>query len=141
MKTTSNSTGSQVLVRTVPSFHVLAFMVIFFAAAFLFTAGSAWAKNGVGGFTGPGPDVAITTVEQAKTLPDDSRVVLRGNIVQSLGGKNYLFKDQSGSITVEIGAKKWNGQEVSPDDLVMLHGEVDRDDADVEIDVKRIIKQ
>ena len=141
MKTTRKHTKPVVLARAVSSFQALAFSALFLAAALLFAAGNAWGKNNAGGFTGPGPDVAVTTVEQAKTLPDDSRVVLRGNIVQSLGGKEYLFKDKSGSIIVEIEAKQWAGQEIGPDDLVALHGEVDRDDADVEIDVKRIIKQ
>ena len=141
MKTTSDNTSPVVIARAVRSFHIRAFSALFLAAALLFATGNAWAKNGAGGFTGPGPDVAVTTVEQAKTLPDDSKVVLRGNIVQSLGGKEYLFKDESGSIIVEIGAKKWAGQEIGPDDVVVLHGEVDRDDADVEIDVTRIIKQ
>lgn len=141
MKTKKQGTASTSLGLRAPASGTGTLMAFFLAVALLFTAGSAWAKKGAGGFTGPGSDVVITTVGQAKTLPDDSKVVLRGHIVQSLGGKDYLFKDDSGSIIVEIGAKRWDGQEVGPADKVEIHGEVDRDDADVEIDVKRIIKQ
>ena len=111
-----------------------------------FTAPAAFAKEGkgggydgyAGGYTGPGP--ALVTVEQAKSMNDDARVALKGHIIQSLGGKDYVFKDSSGTITVEISKKKWQGQNIGPDDLVEIHGEVDKEWSKVEIDVKRIIK-
>jgi uncharacterized protein (TIGR00156 family) len=138
MKTTNPHASPVALERVASVSRSRIFLTFFLAVALLFAAGSAWAQ---GGFTGPGPNLAPTTVEQAKTLPDDSKVVLRGYIVQSLGDKDYLFKDDSGSITVEIGRRTWGGQQVGPDDLVEIYGEVDKDDFDVEIDVKRIIKQ
>lgn len=91
-----------------------------------------------GGFSGPG--ISATTVEQAKSMPDDARVVLRGNIVQHLGKDNYLFKDATGTIRVEIDNDKWGGQTVTPDDTVELHGEVDKDWNSVEIDVDRVVR-
>lgn len=94
---------------------------------------------GTGGFKGP--STALTTVEIAKTLRDDAKVVLRGKIERHLGGDNYLFSDSTGSITVDIDNKKWNGQMVSPQDQVEIQGEVDKDWNSVEIDVDRIIKQ
>ncbi len=92
----------------------------------------------MGGYAGPGPD--LVTVEQAKNLPDDARVALKGHIIQSLGGKDYVFKDATGTINVEISKKRWQGQNVGPEDLVEIHGEVDKEWSKVEIDVKRIIK-
>lgn len=74
-------------------------------------------------------------------MGDDARVALKGHIVQNLGDKDYLFKDDSGTITVKIGQKRWEGQEISPSDLVVIHGKIDKDWSEVEIDVKRIIKQ
>ena len=99
-----------------------------------FTGGSAG-----GGFTGPGP--ALTTVEQAKNLRDDTKVTLRGAIVQHLGGDKYLFKDGSGAIHVDIDDDEWMGQSVGPDDTVELYGKVDKDWNSVEIDVKRLTKK
>ena len=91
-----------------------------------------------GGFTGPGP--AVVTVQQAKEMRDDSPVTLRGNIVQSLGDDNYLFRDSTGTITVDIDHKKWNGQQIGPEDTVEIQGEVDKDWTSIEVDVERIIK-
>lgn len=90
-------------------------------------------------YSGPGP--ALVTVEQAKTMNDDARVALKGHIIQSLGGKDYVFKDATGTITVEISNKRWPDQNISPDDLVEIHGKVDKHFSKLEIDVKRIIKQ
>lgn len=92
-----------------------------------------------GGFTGPGP--ALVTVKQAREMRDDTHVTLRGKIVQHLGKDKYLFKDETGSIHVEIDDDEWMGQTVSPDDTVELYGEVDKDWNSVEIDVKRLTKK
>ena len=91
-----------------------------------------------GGFSGPG--LAPTTAKEAATLRDDARVVLRGSIVQHLGKDKYLFKDDSGTIRVEIDGDKWGGQTITPKDAVEIHGEVDKDWNSVEIEVDRIIK-
>lgn len=96
-------------------------------------------RHAAGGYTGPGP--ALVTVEQAKNLRDDTPVALKGRIVRSLGNEDYLFEDGTGGITVEIDRKRWQGQHIGPDDLVEIHGEVDKEWSTVEIDVDRIIKQ
>ena len=44
----------------------------------------------------------VTTVKQAKTMPDDSYVTLKGSITQRLTSDEYTFKDSTGTITVEI---------------------------------------
>lgn len=106
------------------------------AAAGGFT-GPAAAPDARGGFTGP---VKVVSVADAKALPDDTKVTLRGNIESHLGGKNYMFKDDSGSISVEIKHDRWEGQRVSPQDKVQIDGEVDRDSHSLEIEVKRLQK-
>ena len=70
------------------------------------------------------------TVNEARSLPHDSWVVLTGNIVNMLpGGKNYTFRDSlvsssQGEIIVEIGAKHWRGLSVGVSDNVVIFGEV-----------------
>ncbi|WP_409070260.1 YgiW/YdeI family stress tolerance OB fold protein [Desulfobulbus sp.] len=96
-------------------------------------------KQVAGGFSGPGP--ALSTVDQVQNLRDDVPVSLRGNIIQHIGGDTYLFKDDSGTIRVDIDHDIWNGQIVGPADTVKIDGEVDKDWNSVEIDVKRLIKQ
>ncbi|EKY5004456.1 YgiW/YdeI family stress tolerance OB fold protein [Citrobacter amalonaticus] len=104
-----------------------------------------------GGFSGPsatqtqsggfqGPNGSSTTVESAKSLRDDTRVTLRGNIVERISDDLYLFKDATGTINVDIDHKRWNGVTVTPQDTVEIQGEVDKDWNSVEIDVKQISK-
>ena len=65
------------------------------------------------------------TISEAGNLPHDSWVILNGYIVSSLsGGKNYLLRDASGEITVNIGPKEWRGLSVGASDKVEIYGEV-----------------
>ena len=104
-----------------------------------------------GGFSGPtatqsqgggfvGPNGSNTTVESAKSMRDDAWVTLRGNIVERISDDLYLFKDATGTVNVDIDHKRWNGVTVTPQDLVEMQGEVDKDWNSVEIDVKQITK-
>lgn len=92
----------------------------------------------MGGFRGPSQQVS--TVAQVKQMSDHQKVKLIGNIMQSLGGDDYLFQDETDSIQVEIDYKNWRGQIITPDDLVELYGEIDKDWKSIEINVKHIIK-
>lgn len=127
--------------------HILAILL----SAAAVTATPALAQNG--GFSGPagnsntmqqggfnGPDIATTTVEQAKSMRDDSWVILEGNITRKVGDELYEFRDRTGSINVDIDDKDWRGLTVNPQDRVRIEGEVDKDWNSVEIDVKRITK-
>ncbi len=89
-----------------------------------------------GGFKGPAS--GLTTVAQAKSMRDDAWVVLEGHIVRQIGHELYEFKDDSGSISIEVDDKRWLGQNVTPSDKIRIEGEVDKDWNSVEIDVKTI---
>ena len=106
-----------------------------------------------GGFSGPTttttqsqnggfvvPNGSSTTVESAKSLRDDTWVTLRGNIVERISDDLYVFKDATGTVNVDIDHKRWNGVTVTPQDVVEIQGEVDKDWNSVEIDVKQITK-
>ncbi|EHM49231.1 MAG: YgiW/YdeI family stress tolerance OB fold protein [Yokenella regensburgei] len=113
-----------------------------------------FAANTQGGFTGPGtttttqtqaggfqgPSGSVTTVANAKGLRDDTWVTLRGNIVERISDDKYTFKDASGTVNIDIDHKRWNGQTITPQDVVEIQGEVDKDWNSVEIDVKQISK-
>lgn len=90
-------------------------------------------QSGQGGYVGPGPN--LVSVEQAKEMWDDSHVALRGYIVQSLGDEHYLFKDDTGTVNIEIDHDKWRGQKVEPNTLVEIQGEIDKDWGNTKIDV------
>lgn len=102
------------------------------------------------GFNGPsvstqksgykGSKATVTTVTHAKSLPDDSRVILRGKITERVSDDMYKFQDATGVIDVDIDQKRWNGLSVGPQDTVEIQGEVDKDWNSVEIDVKHLRK-
>lgn len=91
-----------------------------------------------GGFVGP--TINVSTVEQVKAMRDDTKVTMQGNIDSHLGGEDYLFRDKTGTIKVEIDHEEWNGQQISPTDIVEIRGEVDKGWKSIEIDVDSIAK-
>ncbi|WP_145519459.1 YgiW/YdeI family stress tolerance OB fold protein [Yersinia mollaretii] len=91
-----------------------------------------------GGFSGP--SATNTTVDKVKSMRDDARVTLQGNIVERLGHDTYTFRDSTGTITVDIDSKRWKGQTITPQDKVQIEGKVDKDWNSVEVDVKNITK-
>ncbi|WP_312670628.1 NirD/YgiW/YdeI family stress tolerance protein [Pseudescherichia sp.] len=84
--------------------------------------------------------VSPTTAAKAKDLQDDSWVKLRGNITERLSDDRYVFRDASGTVNVEIEQKRWNGQNVTPQDQVEIQGKVDKDWNEFEIEVKQITR-
>lgn len=114
---------------------------ILLLAAVFFILGPTWAAEAQnsGGFSGPGPE--LTTVQEAQKMRDDSRVSLKGNLVKSLGDEVYLFRDATGTIEVEIDGDIWRGQNIKPEDIVVISGELDKEWNHTSIDVSSISKQ
>ena len=99
------------------------------------------------GFTGTGSGsttgrVQTVTVNQARNLPDNSLVILTGNIIQSLGRERFTFRDSTGDITIEIDRNLWLllDLSVSATDCVEIRGEIDIENRVAEIDVKYLRK-
>ncbi|MBQ1845771.1 MAG: YgiW/YdeI family stress tolerance OB fold protein [Desulfovibrio sp.] len=94
-----------------------------------------------GGFQGPGASGATSTVAEAKRARDDSWVVLTGHIVSRAGGdhEHYIFRDKTGEIIVDIDDKYFSGRTVTPQNLVRISGEVDKEILErTKIDVKQL---
>ena len=83
-------------------------------------------------------DSVAFTVEQIKILPDDTWVEMTGTIVRFLGDEMYIFRDDTGDITVEIDRKF--RQDFSIGDAVVIIGKIDIDKSVVFINVKNIKK-
>lgn len=82
-----------------------------------------------------------STVKQALTLKDDTKVQLRGHVVKAIGDEKYQFRDQTGTITVDIDDDLWNGKAISATTPITISGEVDVDyqpTKRVEIDVDAV---
>lgn len=84
---------------------------------------------------------SLITVKQALTLKDNTKVQLRGHVVKATGDEKYQFRDNTGSITVDIDDELWQGKPISANTTVTLIGEVDVDYKPlkrVEIDVDSV---
>ena len=112
-----------------------AFVVALGLSANAFAAGFQGQAN-MGGFQGPG--LQPSSISEALKLNDDTPVVLVGQIEKSLGGEKYLFKDATGSVTVEIDNEDWRGVNVTPKDTIVIQGEIDKDFFKTEIDVDSV---
>ena len=81
----------------------------------------------------------IISAARAQTLPHNTVVALRGNIVFGLGGDRYVFRDLSGDLVVKIDDDTW-GMEVGPYDRIAIDGSLKRNDriGQIELDVSVI---
>ena len=83
--------------------------------------------------------VGHATVSEARNLPNNSWVILTGNIVNVLpGGKYYTFRDTTGEIVVEIERKVWRGSSFGPSDRVEIHGYVEVSRGQISFEAKAV---
>ncbi|KGQ69720.1 hypothetical protein OA57_10205 [Chelonobacter oris] len=85
-------------------------------------------------------EIAVSHVASLKEMKDDQLVVLEGFIEQQVGKDDFVFKDDSGSVEVEIDDRAWHGQSVTPKDKVKLFGEVDQSWNKTEVEIHRVVK-
>ncbi len=91
-----------------------------------------------GGFEGPGAR-GVTTAAEVKKARDDMHVVLEGRLVERLRGDKYTFRDDSGTVVVDIDDEDFHGRTVTPQTRVRIYGEVDTEwNRPSEVDVDRL---
>ncbi|WP_412460948.1 YgiW/YdeI family stress tolerance OB fold protein [Pseudomonas sp. SC11] len=93
------------------------------------------------GYTGPGAQ-SITTVAAAKEAADDTPVVLQGYITKKVNNDDkYEFKDNTGTITVEIDNEDLPVTPFNEKTKVKLTGEVEKHlmSREVDVDIVEII--
>ncbi len=90
-----------------------------------------------GGYTGSS-DTPITSILEAKKLGSSVYVKLKGKIASKLGKETYLFKDNTGTVKIEIDDSDWNGIKAGPKDTVIIEGELEREQGGVIVDVDTI---
>lgn len=69
---------------------------------------------------------SVTRVADAGKWEDDQMIVLEGNIIKRVGRKDYVFKDGSGELEIEISRRAWHGDIFSADDRVRLVANVEK---------------
>lgn len=99
--------------------------------AVLSFSGASFAGDGIkkhmGGFKQDISQMPVSTVQNVQNMPEDTMVVLQGNISKRIKKDKYMFNDNTGEMLVEIEGYAWNGQEISPTDVVTIVGEIDKD--------------
>ena len=55
--------------------------------------------------------------------------------MEQLAPYKYTFRDETGSVVVDIDQRKFRGQTVTPDTRIRIVGEVDYDHGNKEVDV------
>ena len=91
-----------------------------------------------GGFNGPSAVPVLNTVKAALHADENATVELTGYIISSIGNEEYMFKDVTGEIKIEIDKKDWHGITVTPTTKIIIRGEVDKDWTVRTIDVNTI---
>jgi uncharacterized protein (TIGR00156 family) len=81
---------------------------------------------------------AVNTVAAALKSPDDTKVVLEGQIVRKIDAQHFEFKDATGMVKVGIDKKHAPAKGLDTNAKVRLNGEVDVKKTGVEIEVKKV---
>ena len=95
-------------------------------------------------YTGPGSTAQVKTVKEVsdnalKLDRKDTMVKLKGFIIEQLGDDNYMFKDATGKIKVEIDKKRLPAATFNENTEMEIIGEVDYDLLEgTEIEVKNV---
>ncbi|MDR0934217.1 MAG: NirD/YgiW/YdeI family stress tolerance protein, partial [Burkholderiaceae bacterium] len=105
------------------------------AALAIGLSGSAYAQ-----YMGPGQQTNVSTVAAVlKSTPDDHDVLLRGKITRKLNHEHYEFKDNTGTIRLEIDDSYFHNVKVTADTVIEIYGEMEKDFMESpEIEVKRL---
>ena len=84
---------------------------------------------------------AVKTVAAALKASDDTPAIIEGKIIKQIDKDEFIFKDSTGEIVIDVSKRAWNGQTISPADTIQIRGKVDTEWNKTEIDVKQVIKK
>ncbi|MEE3696945.1 NirD/YgiW/YdeI family stress tolerance protein [Glaesserella parasuis] len=85
--------------------------------------------------------LAVKSVADALKATDDTPVLLEGQIVKQIDKDEFIFKDKTGEIEIDVSKRAWNGLNIGPQDTIQIRGKVDKDWNKVQVDVKQITKK
>ena len=103
----------------------------------------AFSTNAFAGFDGPRDMPKEVTVDSISDMKDDTKVIIKGYIVEQINEEHYLFKDDTGNVEVDIEDQVFRGLNVTPETQIRLRGEVDKDlweAASVDVDYLEIVE-
>lgn len=83
----------------------------------------------------------LTSVGMVEDLDNDSKVIIRGYILQYLGKDKYLFREPAGirTVIIKIADNNWHGI-IGVNDLVDIKGKINKNKNSFKIDVYSVQK-
>jgi len=84
------------------------------------------------------PTPSNISVGEALAVPDDSKVVVTGRVVQQIDADHFLLRDDTGSITAHIDDDLLGEVKVAPEARLRLSGSVDQDHKPPLLNVKTV---
>lgn len=85
--------------------------------------------------------LVVKTVKDALAANDDTPVTLEGYIVKQIDKDEFIFKDTTGEIQIDVNKRAWKGQTITPQDKIEIRGKVDKEWSQIEVDVKEVFKR
>ncbi len=84
-------------------------------------------------------NIPVVTVVSVQTMPEDSKVNVKGNLSKYVNDEIYVFNDGTGEIMVEIDDDILDPATFQPVENVTLIGEVEKEDGNIIIEVDQIM--
>lgn len=99
-------------------------------------------STAVAGFNGGNASAPKSTVAQAlKVKQDNTPIQLTGKIVRQIDNDEFIFKDATGEIKIDVEDHAWQGLNVTPNDTITIFGSVDHESFEANsIEVYRVEK-
>ena len=101
------------------------FLMLTAAALFATTINASANDTDKGGFQNNNKQQMVT-VSEIEQLKDGDYVVMQGTILEKTGDETYNFKDNTGTMLIEIDDDDWAGITVTPNDIIIIEGEIDK---------------
>lgn len=100
------------------------------------------AQGNKGGFVGSTEQITtLSELEAMSVLSDDKAITLKGYIKSQVAGGQYRFEDSAGkTIVLEIDEDAWGQLKVTPEMMVLLHGEAEREFGALKIDIDKVTR-
>lgn len=83
----------------------------------------------------------VKSVSEALKADDYTPVLLVGSIVKQIDSDEFIFKDSTGEVQIDVKKRAWGGQTITPQDTIEIQGKVDKEWSQTEIDVHRVTKK
>lgn len=101
-------------------------------------------QGGQGEYTQQGfvdESAMVKSVSEALKASDKTPVLLVGTIVKQIDNDEFIFKDSTGEIQIDVKKRAWNGQTITPQDTIEIRGKVDKEWSKTEVDVYSVTKK